>query len=104
MGSVRTGATQCPSSGTMAEGSRRSNISYEEALDMLQSMFSDWDRETLSMVLESNNYHVESTIEQLLAMTGGQSTGPETEEKKPASNTAATENLLDLNIDDSRTE
>jgi hypothetical protein len=37
------------------------NLPYEEALQMLSDMFSDWDRETLAVVLESNGYHVEST-------------------------------------------
>ena len=36
-------------------------VSYESAMDMLCSMFSDWDRETLAVVLESNGYHVENT-------------------------------------------
>ena len=34
-------------------------------------MFSDWDRDTLAAILESNNFHVEMTIEQCLSMCGG---------------------------------
>ena len=37
------------------------HVSYESAMDLLCSMFSDWDRETLAVVLESNGYHVENT-------------------------------------------
>lgn len=40
-------------------------------MEMLTSMFSEWDQETLVMILESNNYHMESTIEQCLAMSSG---------------------------------
>lgn len=46
------------------------SISYEEAISTLKVMFPDWDEETLSTVLVSNQYHVERTIENILAMCG----------------------------------
>jgi hypothetical protein len=46
------------------------SISYEEAISTLKVMFPDWDEETLSTVLVSNQYHVERTIENILSMSG----------------------------------
>jgi uncharacterized SAM-binding protein YcdF (DUF218 family) len=46
------------------------NISFEDAIATLKSMFPEWDEETLSTVLVSNNYHVERTIESVLSMCG----------------------------------
>ncbi len=46
------------------------SISYEEAISTLKVMFPDWDEETLSTVLVSNQYHVERTIENILSMCG----------------------------------
>jgi hypothetical protein len=42
-------------------------ISYDEAIATLSSMFGDWDKETLGLILQSNNYHLESSIEFILA-------------------------------------
>ncbi len=44
-------------------------VTYDNALATLHSMFSDYDRETLAVILESNNFHVEKTIECILAMS-----------------------------------
>ena len=47
------------------------HVTYEDAMATLQSMFGGVDREVIGMVLQSNNGHVEKTVENLLAMTGG---------------------------------
>jgi hypothetical protein len=41
-------------------------------VDSLCEMFSEWDRESLGSVLETNNFHIERTIEACLAMSGDQ--------------------------------
>lgn len=46
------------------------SVSFDEALETLVSMFGDWDRETLSLVLESQNYRLESAIEFILESGG----------------------------------
>lgn len=46
------------------------SISFESAMEQLKSMFPTWDEETMKEILTSNDYHVERTIEQLLAMSG----------------------------------
>lgn len=51
------------------------SISYEEAISTLKVMFPDWDKETLSTILTSNQYHVERTIESILAMCGDADVG-----------------------------
>jgi hypothetical protein len=43
-------------------------LTYEQALETICSMFESWDRETITAVFESNAYHVERTIEAILAM------------------------------------
>lgn len=43
-------------------------VSFEDALNTLKSMFPDIEDETLSMVLESQNGHMEKTVEILLSM------------------------------------
>ena len=47
-----------------------SSISFEAAVETLKVMFPDWDEETLTTILISNNYHVERTIETVLTMSG----------------------------------
>lgn len=42
-------------------------LSYDDAIATLASMFGDWDRETLGLILQSNNYQLESSIEFILA-------------------------------------
>jgi hypothetical protein len=44
------------------------SISFESAVATLKAMFPEWDEETLSTILMSNNYHVEQTIETVLSM------------------------------------
>lgn len=44
------------------------SITFESAVATLKSMFPEWDEETLSTILMSNNYHVEQTIETVLSM------------------------------------
>ena len=46
------------------------SVSFEDALSTLTAMFPEWDRETLSVLLTSNGYHVERTIENVLSMSG----------------------------------
>lgn len=46
------------------------SISFESAISTLKSMFPEWDEETLTTLLMSNNYHVERTIETVLSMSG----------------------------------
>jgi hypothetical protein len=77
-------------------------MSYEAAIEMLTNMFSEWDQETLAIILESNNYHMESTIEQCLAMSGG-STESNTVMSTPSvpgkpATLEAEDDLLGLNI------
>lgn len=61
------------------------SISFETAVATLTSMFPDWDEETLSTLLISNNYHVERTIETVLAMSGDVSVElPATPQPTPA--------------------
>ena len=43
-------------------------------------MIVEWDKDTLAAILESNNFHIEMTIEQCLSMSGGGSiAGPATD-------------------------
>ncbi len=44
--------------------------SFESAVETLKVMFPDWDEDTLQTILISNQYHVERTIESVLAMSG----------------------------------
>lgn len=55
------------------------SISFESAVATLKAMFPEWDEETLSTILMSNNYHVEQTIETVLSMgdTSGVDAQPE---------------------------
>ena len=46
------------------------SISFEDAVKTLKSMFPEWDEEMLGVILESNQYHVERTIEVVLSMSG----------------------------------
>jgi hypothetical protein len=45
-------------------------ITFEGAIAELQSMFPEWDKETLETLLTANANHVERTIESILAMEG----------------------------------
>jgi CUE domain len=45
-------------------------ITYEDAIQNLQSMFSSVDRAVLEMILEQNGGAMEPTIEQILVMEG----------------------------------
>mmetsp|Transcript_22749 Transcript_22749/g.39261 ORF Transcript_22749/g.39261 Transcript_22749/m.39261 type:complete len:328 (-) Transcript_22749:169-1152(-) len=59
------------------------SISFESAVETLKVMFPDWDEETLSTILVSNNYHVENTIETVLSM--GETNGDEKPVSRPTS-------------------
>lgn len=59
------------------------SISFESAVETLKVMFPDWDEETLSTILVSNNYHVENTIETVLSM--GETNGDEKPTSRPTS-------------------
>jgi hypothetical protein len=52
-------------------------LSYEDAIQTLKGMFSDFDDETLGMVLQSNGGHMERTVDVLLGM-GAQMGGSDT--------------------------
>lgn len=43
-------------------------ISYEQAVETLYGMFENWDKETIVDIFQSNNFHVERTIETILSM------------------------------------
>ena len=45
-------------------------VSFDDAVASLQSMFPEWDQETLKTLLITNNGHVERTIENILSMDG----------------------------------
>mmetsp|Transcript_188 Transcript_188/g.359 ORF Transcript_188/g.359 Transcript_188/m.359 type:complete len:337 (+) Transcript_188:118-1128(+) len=60
------------------------SISFESAVETLKTMFPDWDEETLSTILVSNNYHVEQTIETVLSMGGGEDSPPPSGSAAPA--------------------
>jgi hypothetical protein len=62
------------------------SITFESAVATLKSMFPEWDEETLSTILMSNNYHVEQTIETVLSM--GDTSGMES---PPAVSTSPTQ-------------
>lgn len=47
------------------------SVSYEDAMNSLTAMFPEWDQETLGAVLQSNDYHLERTVEVILTMEGG---------------------------------
>lgn len=51
------------------------SIPFDNAVGTLQSMFPEWDPETLTTLLISNNYHVERTIESILTMQGDMNVG-----------------------------
>jgi uncharacterized SAM-binding protein YcdF (DUF218 family) len=74
------------------------NISFEDAIVTLKSMFPEWDEETLSTVLVSNNYHVERTIESVLSMCGD-STVNATPAASASGQAANNLNVSRLNID-----
>jgi hypothetical protein len=46
------------------------SITFEAAIQELQTMFPEWDQETLETLLQANGNHVERTIESILAMEG----------------------------------
>lgn len=76
------------------------NISFEEAVSTLKVMFPDWDEETLTTVLISNNYHVERTIESVLTMSGDTNVVSETTPAPapaPAPNASNNVDLLGIN-------
>lgn len=55
------------------------------AVDTLHGMFSEIDRETILMILQYNGFRVEASIEQLLAMGGGEvSTSSAASQQQPA--------------------
>lgn len=58
------------------------SISFESAVETLKVMFPDWDEETLSSILISNQYHVERTIETVLSMQGDSVVEPPSQEVK----------------------
>jgi hypothetical protein len=76
-------------------------VTFEDALNTLQAMFSDWDRDALAVVLESNHYHLERTIEFVLSSSAP--AAPPSEQSSsapaPASAAARTEDLLGIGIE-----
>jgi len=81
------------------------NISFEEAVSTLKVMFPDWDEETLTTILISNNYHVERTIESVLTMSGDTNVNPSEPAPAPsqAPNAVNDTDLLGLNQPQERT-
>jgi len=47
------------------------SVSYENAIATLHAMFAEVDTDVIKMVLDNNGGHMERTVENLLAMTGG---------------------------------
>mmetsp|Transcript_30623 Transcript_30623/g.29243 ORF Transcript_30623/g.29243 Transcript_30623/m.29243 type:complete len:243 (+) Transcript_30623:118-846(+) len=47
------------------------SVQFEEAVETLEGMFPEWDKDTLVMMLEENGNHVERTIDSIFAMEGG---------------------------------
>ena len=64
------------------------SVSFDEALETLTGMFSDWDRDTLALVLESQNYRLESAIEFILESGGAGAAGGEV--SNPSQQTSTT--------------
>lgn len=61
------------------------SISFENAVGTLKSMFPEWDEETLTTLLMSNQYHVERTVEMILSMSGDVDSGaPEPQAPAPS--------------------
>jgi hypothetical protein len=48
-----------------------SEISFEQMVNHLKDMFTEWDKESLGAILEANGYHIERTIEACLSMNSG---------------------------------
>jgi hypothetical protein len=59
-------------------------ISINEAVASLQSMFPSYDEEVLRTLLAANHNHIEHTIEQVLVMEGGNDMGGAAAEPEPA--------------------
>jgi hypothetical protein len=71
-------------------------VTFEDALNTLQAMFADWDRDALAVVLESNHYHLERTIEFIL---GSAAPPQEQQQQQPVStlpSSARSEDLLGI--------
>jgi hypothetical protein len=58
------------------------SIPFDNAVGTLESMFPEWDKETLTTLLISNSYHVERTIEMVLSMQGD--ANPSSENVQPS--------------------
>eukprot|EP01038_Epipyxis_sp_PR26KG_P007693 gene7693-10464_t len=70
------------------------SISFEDAVATLKSMFADWDEETLSAILISNNYHVEHAIETVLSMSGDVANSSSSVPQQSNNDNGNSENLL----------
>lgn len=64
------------------------SVSFDEALETLTGMFSDWDRDTLALVLESQNYRLDSAIEFILESGGPGGVGGDASPPVQHTNTA----------------
>lgn len=51
------------------------SLSYEEGIESLASMFPEMDKSSLQTILAANDYHLEQTVEAILASSGGLSSG-----------------------------
>mmetsp|Transcript_5563 Transcript_5563/g.5747 ORF Transcript_5563/g.5747 Transcript_5563/m.5747 type:complete len:303 (-) Transcript_5563:278-1186(-) len=78
-----------------------STVSYDDAIEMLQSMFETWDKETLVEIFRGNDCHMERTIECILSMEGGGDIDPPPSANAAPAPTAANVNdsLLDYGYD-----
>jgi hypothetical protein len=52
-------------------------MDYSQAMEQLESMFQQFDRETIQTVLSSNDGHVERTVEDLIKLANEVENGPE---------------------------
>ena len=62
------------------------SIPFDNAVLTLQTMFPEWEQETLTTLLISNNYHVERTIESILSMQGDMNVNADVASTQPEVN------------------
>ena len=51
------------------------SITYDEAMQTLQVMFPEWDKDMIVAIFQNNNYHMERTIEVILSMGANAAAG-----------------------------
>jgi hypothetical protein len=68
------------------------SITYDQAVNTLCGMFENWDRDTIIAIFQSNNYHVERTIEMILQMEQPGSNDTQTNSAPNSSSTVSAGN------------